>query len=237
MSDPTIAPQQLRRAVAQRSVQILVLSAIWLTLFFSTAGTVRIPAAWYYLAVTVLLGVVNFFIVVPRNPAVIVARSRTGQEGTKGFDRWFGLFFALTTMAIPVVAGLDAVRYGWSPLPGWTTWAGLGLVVLGNVPIVTAMAINPHLEKTVRIQTDRDHQVIQTGPYAIVRHPMYVGAGLQQVALPLVVGSAWAFVPAALVLVSLVVRTALEDRTLRAELAGYEDYAKHTRARLLPGVW
>lgn len=230
-------PQEIRRAVVRRSIQILVLDAIWLTLFFVSAGTVRVPAAWWYLGLSVLLGVVNFFVVVPRNPEVIEARSRGGQEGTKGFDRWFGLVFGLAMLAIPVVGGLDAVRFGWSSLPAVTMWVGLGLVALGNIPIVAAMAVNPHLEKTVRIQSDRDHQVVDTGPYAIVRHPMYVGACLQQLALPLVVGSVWAFVPAAVVVVSFVVRTALEDRTLRAELRGYEDYTTRTRARLLPGVW
>ncbi|MCA9648904.1 MAG: isoprenylcysteine carboxylmethyltransferase family protein [Myxococcales bacterium] len=228
---------ELRRAVVQRSVQILVLDAIWLVLFLVAAGTVRVWAAWAYLGLGVALAVVNFLVVAPRNPEVIVARSRGAQKGTKGFETWFGLVFGIAFLALPVVAGLDAVRFGWSHLPEWLVWVGLGVVVLGNVPIVAAMVVNPHLEKTVRIQEDRGHRVIDTGAYAIVRHPMYVGTLLQQLAVPLVLGSAWAFVPAAVVLAAMVGRTALEDRTLRAELPGYEEYTKRTRARLLPGIW
>ena len=100
------------------------------------------------------------------------------------------------------------------------------------------MVVNPHFEKTVRIQTDRDHRLIDTGPYRIVRHPGYLGTILSFIlSAPLLLGSWWAFVPAAASTASLIVRTALEDRTLRTELAGYEDYARRVRYRLAPGIW
>lgn len=237
MSEAPVDPAELRRAVGRRAGQILVLYALWLALFFVSAGTLRVPAVWIYLGLSVVLFVLNFSIVAPRNPHVLVARSKVGQPGTKGFERWFGLVFGLAFLAIPVVGGLDAVRFGWCPLPGVLRWVGLALVALGNVPIVAAMVVNPYLEKTVRIQEERGHRVIDTGAYAIVRHPMYVGTLLQQLAVPLVLSSAWAFVPALVVLVALVGRTALEDRTLRAELPGYEEYTRRTRARLVPGLW
>ena len=120
---------ELRRAVVQRSVQILVLDAIWLVLFLVAAGTVRVWAAWAYLGLGVALAVVNFLVVAPRNPEVIVARSRGAQKGTKGFETWFGLVFGIAFLALPVVAGLDAVRFGWSHLPEWLVWVGLGVVV------------------------------------------------------------------------------------------------------------
>ncbi|MCA9695524.1 MAG: isoprenylcysteine carboxylmethyltransferase family protein [Myxococcales bacterium] len=226
----------LARAVLQRTTQVLALHTIWMTLFFLSAGTVHYAPAWVYLGLGLALLVVNYLLVLPRNPEVIIARSRGG-AGTKAFDRWFGLFFGLSSLGVPVVAGLDAVRFGWSSPPPSLIILGLALVALGDAPVVAAMIVNPHLEKTVRIQRERGHEVIETGPYALVRHPMYVGVALQHLAQPLALGSLWAFAPALAAVACLVVRTALEDRTLRAELPGYEAYTHRTRARLVPGVW
>jgi protein-S-isoprenylcysteine O-methyltransferase Ste14 len=100
-----------------------------------------------------------------------------------------------------------------------------------------SMAVNRHAETTVRIQTDREHTVLATGPYRFVRHPMYVGAMLLYAGSALVLGSFWALVTAGLIAAALVVRTSLEERTLRRELPGYEDFTSRTRYRLIPGVW
>jgi protein-S-isoprenylcysteine O-methyltransferase Ste14 len=99
------------------------------------------------------------------------------------------------------------------------------------------MGVNPFFEKTVRIQTERGHRVIDTGPYRFVRHPGYLGFFGWGLSTPLLLGSWWAFLPALLSMVSLVIRTALEDRTLREELAGYREYASKVRYRLIPGIW
>lgn len=99
------------------------------------------------------------------------------------------------------------------------------------------MLTNTHFEITVRIQTDRNHQVTTSGPYAFIRHPGYVGASLWALAAPLIVGSAIGLIPAALATLVLVVRTALEDKTLQRELPGYATYAQHTPHRLFPGLW
>jgi protein-S-isoprenylcysteine O-methyltransferase Ste14 len=109
--------------------------------------------------------------------------------------------------------------------------------VLGVIPLFAALTTNPHLETTVRIQKDRGHKVITTGPYRFVRHPMYTGVLLMYAGWPLILGSMWSYVVVGIIVVLFVVRTALEDRTLRTELEGYEAYAGRTRYRLLPGVW
>ena len=101
-----------------------------------------------------------------------------------------------------------------------------------------AMLVNPHFEKVVRIQHELGHRVIDTGPYRFVRHPGYVGTIIGFIlSMPFLLNSWWAFVPAALATVWMIVRTVMEDRVLRRELEGYEDYAKRVRYRLLPGVW
>ena len=135
------------------------------------------------------------------------------------------------------MAALDDGRYHWLPVPWWGCVLGYVLLITGMVGLTWAESVNKFFEPTVRIQTDRGHKVIDTGPYAIVRHPGYV-FGLP--ALPrhapgpgLLVG----FDPRHSVCLLLVVRTILEDRTLRDELPGYEEYAQRVRYRLIPGVW
>jgi protein-S-isoprenylcysteine O-methyltransferase Ste14 len=104
--------------------------------------------------------------------------------------------------------------------------------------IVTwAEAVNKFFEPTVRIQVERGHQVIASGPYAIVRHPGYVGGSLLFLAIPLCLGSLWALIPAGLSCLCLVLRTRWEDQTLQAELLGYKDYTQRVCYRLFPGVW
>ena len=98
------------------------------------------------------------------------------------------------------------------------------------------MSVNKFAEITVRIQTERGHKVVDTGPYAIVRHPFYV-ASFWLAGIPLSLGSYWALIPAAITVLVVVVRTALEDRTLQSELPGYKEYAARVRYRLIPGVW
>jgi protein-S-isoprenylcysteine O-methyltransferase Ste14 len=99
------------------------------------------------------------------------------------------------------------------------------------------MVVNPFFEKTVRIQLEHGHQVVDTGPYAYVRHPGYTGFIAWIIATPLLLCSAWAFAPALLAIIGVVIRTALEDRTLHAELPGYPEYAARVRYRLAPGLW
>jgi protein-S-isoprenylcysteine O-methyltransferase Ste14 len=114
---------------------------------------------------------------------------------------------------------------------------GYILLTIGMVGSVWVYGVNKFAEPGVRIQTDRGHKVVDTGPYAIVRHPLYATAILIFGGFALPLGSYWALVPAAVASVVLVIRTALEDRTLQDELPGYKDYAQRVRSRLIPGVW
>jgi protein-S-isoprenylcysteine O-methyltransferase Ste14 len=135
------------------------------------------------------------------------------------------------------VAGLDAERFRWSSMPFAYVYLGTVLYAVSLIPPVWAMAVNPYLETGLRLQQDRGQFAITSGPYRFVRHPMYVGVILNQFATPLVLGSMWAYAPSLAIAVLFIVRTALEDRTLRNELPGYKEFAEHTRYRLLPGAW
>ncbi len=224
-----------RRAVVAGLVGWLLLVLMMATPFFA-AGSFSWLEGWIYLAVILVGALCSRVFVRIRNPEVLRYRTRIG-AGTKSWDRiWLGVF-RLMLLGILVVAGLDAVRYGWSNLPWLLCPVGVALASLGYALSSVAMAENPHFEGTVRIQHDRDHKVIASGPYAVVRHPGYVGVALLVLGLPLILRSGWALAAAAVTVVWLGIRTWLEDRTLQAELAGYTEYAARVRARLLPGIW
>jgi len=210
--------------------------AFFAALLFVPAGRLDWLAAWLYLGVVTANGAVNYFYLSRRNPELIRHRMRFG-KGTKTWDKLWAGAFTPVFISVYVVAGFDAVRFGWSAMPPWLWPLGLLLFLPGMALFTWAMGVNPFFEKTVRIQTERGHRVIDTGPYRWVRHPGYLGFLGWILSAPLLLGSWWAFVPAALSLVGLVVRTALEDRTLRRELPGYAGYAARVRFRLIPGLW
>ena len=137
---------------------------------------------------------------------------------------------------LPVIIGLD-IRFQWPYLGIHFTIAGIVLFLVGSVFINWAMMVNTHFETTVRIQNDRGHQVITTGPYKMVRHPGYVGAILWIVATPLITGSIVGLVPVGIAGLVLIIHTLFEDKTLHRELNGYAEYAGKVKYRLFPGVW
>ena len=139
-------------------------------------------------------------------------------------------------IAVYVVAVLE-LRDGVSSTPDTAWMLGLAIFVSGWALLTWSLVVNPFLEKTVRIQTDHGHRVIDTGPYAYVRHPFYVGFVCWMLSTPLLLGSTWAFIPAVLTGVGIVIRTELEDRTIHREFPGYADYAARIRFRLIPRVW
>ena len=156
---------------------------------------------------------------------------------TKPFDRIFFLLFLPLMLLFPVIAGLDAARFHWSEPPEWLIYPGAVIFVLATALVTWTLAVNRHAESTVRIQVDRGHTVVSTGPYRYVRHPMYVGIIVSYSAAPMILGSVWAFAVWAAMTVLFIWRTAKEDATLQRELAGYKEFAERTRYRLLPGVW
>jgi protein-S-isoprenylcysteine O-methyltransferase Ste14 len=206
---------------------------------FAAAGRFDLPRAWLFLAVSLVGMFGNVVVVALANPELLNHRGQwKTKTDAKAWDRKLLRVFGLFSLNIvPIVMGLDVGRYHWSNLGLWATVLGVALFSLGWILLTWAMLVNTHFEATVRIQTDRDHHVVTTGPYAIVRHPGYVGASLWALGSPLIVGSAYGLIPAAITAGLLVLRTGLEDKTLQAELAGYADYAQRVHYRLLPGIW
>ncbi len=190
----------------------------------------------FYVAMMIVALVINFGCVLFWNPDLIKRRTFPG-VGTKSWDiALLVVLFAPAMIAMFVVA-VRETGDGVSGEPAAAWLLGLPLFVSGWALIIWCMVVNPFFEKTVRIQTDHQHRVIDTGPYAYVRHPGYVGFSAWILSTPLLLASVWSFLPALLAAAALVIRTVLEDRMLQAELAGYATYATQVRFRLIPGVW
>jgi len=170
-----------------------------------------------------------------RNPGLLRARLEHAKP-LEGFDRTFSRIYLWSTAALLVVAGLDA-RWGWSHVSWRWFYVGIAVGCLGIVPILAASCTNPYLEGFVRIQSDRGHQVITSGVYSIVRHPMYTGLMLVVLSWPLMFGSIWALIPAVIADMAYPFRAFHEEQVLRGGLPGYEEYMRRTPSRLIPGVW
>lgn len=228
--------RRLMVVVAARAVGMMVLIGAML---FLAAGTLAWPMGWAYLGVFVAGMVLFAVVVVPANPAMVAERmSAAKQREAKGWDRWFAVAVAVVLPPLMwLIAGLDH-RFGWSPPPSTVlTSTALVAVALGIALVGWAMASNPFFSSVVRIQSDRGHVAVTGGPYAVVRHPGYVGSIVMHLAAPVALGSRPALGIALVIALLFVARTALEDRTLQRELPGYAAYAARVRWRLLPGVW
>jgi protein-S-isoprenylcysteine O-methyltransferase Ste14 len=228
---------EITRGVVNWAVKGLVAKLFVAAVLFASAGRLGWVMGWVYLGVFLAFDVATALVLLPKSPELLVERNRI-QEGTKDWDQLLVRLAAVyLPMAAWIVSGLDD-RFGWSPqMPPALQVVALVVVVSGYALVVWAMAANPFFSATVRIQADRGHTVAAGGPYRYVRHPGYLGAILFTLLMPILLGSLWALIPAGLALPAYVVRTALEDRTLYAELDGYPEYVVRVRYRLLPGVW
>jgi protein-S-isoprenylcysteine O-methyltransferase Ste14 len=234
----TLTPDATRRIVTRWTVRSLFGVAIYALLLFGSAGRLSWGWGWVFLAVLAALAFAPPLFLAPRHPDLLVEREKSlWQPGAKGWDRLISTIAGALMLAEWITAGLD-VRLGWSgglPLPAHL--AGLLVTCAGYALFLWAMASNAYFASVVRIQTDRGHQVQSGGPYRAIRHPGYAGTMLAMLATPFLLGSWWALVPAVLSVGLFVLRTRLEDRTLLAELPGYQEFAHRTRFRILPGVW
>ena len=217
-------------------VSIVFLLLMGLSLFLS-AGTIFWLAAWVYLFLAALIQVLDAIVLIPISPDLLGERSRP-QAGVKKWDQLLSRLMAtIGPLTIWIVSGLD-YRYDWSPeISLWVAGISAVLVLLGGLLALWAMAANRFFIGMVRLQDERGHVVIKSGPYQFVRHPGYLGSLLYMFFTPLVLGSLWAFVPALLTCLVVFLRTHLEDRFLRDELPGYQEYSLEVQVKLIPGLW
>lgn len=206
---------------------------------FIAAGTTQWDRAWLYTAIMGLGWAVLTIVLIVINPELLNERGKRTQQvrGVRSWDWPLLALYSTLLVITPIIAGLD-YRFGWSkPSSQATMLLGAALMIAGFVLLTGSMAVNRHFEAMARIQTERNHHVITTGPYAWMRHPGYLAVILHFVAVPMILGTQTAWIPALIGTVLFVVRTTREDQMLRDELPGYAAYAATTRWRLLPLIW
>jgi protein-S-isoprenylcysteine O-methyltransferase Ste14 len=228
-----------KRAFTLRSI-ILMVIVVFVIPFLPMiiSGVWDWPEAWAYALIGVLGFILSRALAVRRHPDILAERSRSIElQDAKPWDKVLAPLLAFGSVLILVVAGLDKL-FGWTqPISIGVKVAALIVIIFGFVVGSWALIENRFFSGVVRIQTDRGHHVVTTGPYRFIRHPGYAGALWTYLAMPLLLDSIWAFIPAILLLAVLVVRTSMEDATLQNELPGYREYAQKTHYRLMPGIW
>jgi protein-S-isoprenylcysteine O-methyltransferase Ste14 len=224
--------------VARLVKQSVVWFAFLVALMFIPAGTLDWPAGWIFLAEFGLSGFLMTRWMLRHNPDLLAERmGPLIQREQKTWDKVLLSALILLWCAWFVVMGLDAVRYGWSHVPLWLQVPGALAILVSMYVIFLTVRANTFAAPVVKIQRERGHRVVNDGPYAVVRHPMYGGALLLIVGTPLLLGSWWGLAMVPILILLIGARAVLEERTLARELDGYAAYAARVRYRLVPRVW
>lgn len=224
------------------TTRLIVQTSAWLgfmgLLLFLAAGSWRWAQGWAFLAIFALGSVAFSAWLLRRDPALLAARlGPLVQRGQPTWDRVFLLSFVGIWCGWLVIMALDAQRWRTSDVPPWLNVVGGALVIAGFLATVLVFRENSFAAPVVRVQAERGQRVIDTGPYAVVRHPMYAAAVLYLAGMPLLLGSWYGLAIAPLMIAGIAPRAVFEERLLKRDLPGYADYMRRVRYRLIPGVW
>ncbi len=222
-------------------LKLLAQITVWLlfqgALLFAAAGTLDWPQGWALIGEFGALCIAISLWLLKADPGLLAERmGGINQKAQARGDRVLMLAILALWLGWCVLMGLDA-RWHGSRLPFWAEVLGGIALAAGFAVIAAVFRANSFAAPVVKIQSERGQRVIDSGPYALVRHPMYTGGILVFIAFPLMLGSLWGLAGVPLLVAAIVARTLLEEGTLRAQLAGYSDYAARVRWRYLPYVW
>lgn len=229
-------------SAASLIARIVVQSVVWFgvmgALLFLGAGTLRWPAAWVFMLGMMVIGLGGGIALVGRDPALVEERTRSlFQRDQPRADKIFVVLLCGGMLVWLVLMGVDVMRLGWSHMPWWLQAAGGLMLLFGFWLCLRVFRENSFAAPVVKIQQERQQTVISTGPYAVVRHPMYASMLFVFVGIALLLGSWWGVIIAIALSLSFCIRIPIEEKALREGLAGYEAYAARVRWRLVPGVW
>jgi protein-S-isoprenylcysteine O-methyltransferase Ste14 len=220
------------------TAQIAGMFVVFAVVLFLAAGTVVWPAGWAFLVLFFGFTIALSRWLLKNNPSLLTERmTGIGKPDQKVWDK---VFFALANvlfLAWLLLMPLDAVRFHWSQMPGWLQVAAALLLLCSFYFFFLTFRENGYLSPAVRVQTDRGQTVVSTGPYHYVRHPMYATLILFVIGTTLLLGSWYGLILGLLLVVGTAVRAVQEERTLRAELPGYDAYMAQVKYRLIPYIW
>jgi len=223
------------RPVRMFQVKIAMGVALLAIAYCAAAGRFDLWPGWCYAGFCLVTLAASYLALAKVAPDIIVERL-SWHAGAMRWDQPIVMWLMLGPIATCAAAGFEARWHGVEP-PGMQTVFGCALGLAGSAASLWATAVNRFYTPVVRIQNDRGHKVVENGPCRIVRHPGNLANIVLNIATPPMLASRWAWMPAGLSIVVIVIRTALEDRMLRHELPGYAGYAERTRSRLIPGLW
>ena len=226
------------RLIPRLLVQIVAMLAVFAALLFGAAGTWRWSSAWIFLGFFGLLTLVVSLWLAKVDPGLLEERMKPiVQRDQKAWDKLFVSLVGVLFLAWLVLMGLDARRFGWTRAPVGLQGLGAVLLAASYLGIAWVYRTNSFAAPVIKLQSERKQTVISSGPYAFVRHPMYGFGFLTFIGVPLMLGSLWGLAVLPVMGALLHLRTLGEERMLRTELAGYEDYARRVRWRYAPGIW
>jgi len=217
----------------------LILRSIFFMAFitaitFILAGRLDYWQGWTYIGLNIIFLLLSYFLLPPE----LIQERLKPKEGMKTWDKTFYIVSVPVFFAVLIISVLDGGRFGWGPrIPIFVIIIAALVYSIGQIIVLWAKRENKFFSSVVRVQKDRGQTVCKCGPYQFVRHPGYLGGLLYSVATPLLLGSFWGLIPTLISLISLFIRTYLEDKTLLEELKGYKDYTEEVRYRILPGIW
>jgi protein-S-isoprenylcysteine O-methyltransferase Ste14 len=224
------------------TLRLFLQTALWLAimaaLLFGAAGTLRWTQGWAFLAIFAIASAGFGARLGRRDPGLLAARlGSINQRGQPLWDKIFLLIFVFIWLGWLVLMGLDAQRWQTSHLPGALNLFGAMLIVSGFLGVMRVFQENSFAAPVIRVQTERAQRVIDSGPYALVRHPMYAAAILYLLGMPLLLGSWYGLAAVPLIIAGLAPRMVVEERVLARDLPGYADYMTRVHYRLIPYVW
>jgi len=226
---PSVDLATLKKTVALRFVFVLLIFGL---MFFWPAGTFRYWQAWTYMAIIFIpmLGVLAYFL--RNDPKLLERRMRTKEKERK--QKWIIGLSLPAYLAAFLLPGFDR-RYGWSAVP-------LIIVIIADVLVLAGYGLGVRVMRENRyasrvIEVEEDHRVITTGPYAVIRHPLYLAGLIIYLLSPLALGSFWAVLPALSLVFVIIARLRSEEQVLTEKLPGYKEYLQRVRFRLIPGIW
>lgn len=223
--------------IAKLLLQNLIWVVVMGALLFMPAGTLHWRAAWIFLGTIAILGIAGGSWLAKHDPALLAERMHPMMQSDQpAADKIFMLVFGFVALIWFLAIGFDK-RYHASDMPLALQVLGFAMLVLSGGFIMWVMRENSFAAPVVKLQTERGHRVVSTGPYAWVRHPMYSGTVLFFVGAPLLLGSWWGVAMSPLFVLLFAIRVRIEERALVAGLPDYADYARRVRYRLVPGLW
>lgn len=223
-------------------LNLVVQTIVWFSfisvIIFGAAGTIHYTGGWLYLGEMLALALAFGAYALRVDPGLLRERLKPPvQKDQPLADKLVLIPFLLLMLGAMAFMAADAARWHWSAMPPSVQWAGCGLLLAAFLFISWTMRTNTFATPVVKIQKDRGQMVITTGPYAIIRHPMYLGALFYFVGISLVLGSWWGLATVPIFALVLGVRIGIEEKTLRKGLEGYDDYARRVHWHLIPFIW